>query len=453
MKLIIFIRKNFFYLFLVLIIVILALLVRLHNVQIYNTWWADDGGGHLQYLQTLLTKYRLPTPAESYLAWHEPLYYLLLVPWIKLGFLLNITSHHWWAAFNILVCFVFLALVWLITYYFSQKNKWLALLNTFIFSILFVGVKLSAYVNNELLNQTLILLLIFLFFRWQILEDKKSKFVVYWSIILAIALLVKMTAFIVLLAAIIAWLIFAIIKEKRYFFKYILICLVIVGAINTPWLIYKQQQFGQIFSINLYDNMPKQNIMTSHAWQYFFGFNYHFVYDYPFWFSKPDSYFAVLISDTFGDYYNMFNNIDRINSLPANEKILVGNGRYTTPELWAATLWTNRLGLAIFLLWMIGFGGYIIGLIKQKLIDKYELFLLIALIGGWLALLYNNLRIPDLGHGVLKAHFIYFTYPLLAIFAYRWWWQKVKNKWLLGAITLIPYVIYLLVAWPMLYLK
>ena len=203
----------------------------------------------------------------------------------------------------------------------------------------------------------------------------------------------------------------------------------------------------------MYETKPKQNVLVSDAWKYLFGVNLHFVTDYPYWFSKPDSYYAILISDTFGDYYNLFNNVTRIEALPVEQKILVGNGRYTTPKLWRSLLWTNRIGLFIYLIWIIGFIGKILSSIKQRKIDKYELFLLVVLLGGWLALLYNNLRLPYLERGVLKAHFIYFTYPILTLLAYSWWWQKVKNKWIFAVIALLPFIIYFCIAWPMIYLE
>lgn len=449
-----YLKTNWLFCFLFVLVVAVFFILRLHNVRVYNTWWADDGGGHIQYEQTILKNHRLPTPTETYLAWHEPAFYIILAGWLGLGERLGFLSIDWWASLNIIVNLFFLVIIWLLSYfYLEKKNKWLALLNVFIFSILFVSVKLSAYVNNELLNQTLILLLIFLFYRWRLLSPGKTKLVFIWSVILGLALLVKLTSTIVLLAALIIWLVELIGQKKKFLVQYLAICFVIVVAINLPWLFHKHQIFGQSFSINLYETLPKQNIFTSEAWQYFFSFNYHFVTDHPYWFSLPHSYWTVLISDTFGDYYNLFNNVDRINALPDNLKILIDNGRYTTPQLWETLIWTNRVGLVVYLIWLIGFGGWLVNHLKQKKYQPYTIFLLLALVGGWAALLFNNLRLPYLERGVLKAHFIYFTFPLLTLLSYIWWFRLIKKTWLLVVITLVPFLFYLFMGWPMLYLQ
>lgn len=445
--------KHWLYLLLLSLVFILGLVIRIHNVINFNTWWADDGGGHVIYEQVILEQHRLPTPAETYLAWHEPGYYLILVPWVKLGSLFNFNTIQWWAAANVLVSQLFLLVIWLLSYYLGLKNKWLALFNVFIFAISFVSVKLSAYINNELLNQTLILLLILLFYLWSLLEPKKLKQVIIWSVILAFALLIKLTSFIVLVAVIIIWLLHLVLKRQKYYLKYVFICLATVAIINSPWLFYKYQHFGQMFSINLYETMPKQGIITSYAWKYFFKLNYHFVTDYPYWYSQPHSFAAILVSDTFGDYYNLFNDVDRINALPEDQKILVGNGRFTTPQLWQSLRWTNRLGVIIYAIWIIGFIGWLISFIKQKKVEGYLIFLLIALFGGWLALIYNNLRLPYLERGVLKAHFIYYTFPILTLLAYSWWFKVIKQKWLLLLIVFVPFLVYLILAWPMIYLQ
>lgn len=454
MKIIKYFKKNWFFCFLFLVVVIIFFVLRFHNIRIYNTWWADDGGGHIQYEQTILQSHRLPTPVETYLSWHEPGFYFLLAGWVGVGQRLGFTSIDWWASLNIVVNLFFLVVICFLSYFYLEiKNQWLALLNVFIFSILFVSVKLSAYVNNELLNQTLILLLIFLFYRWRLLAPQKNKMVLFWSLILGLALLIKLTSFIVLAAALIIWLVELIRQKKKFLFYYLAICLVVVGTLNFPWLFYKNQHFGQTFSINLYETLPKQNVITSEAWHYFFNFNYHFVIDRPYWFSLPHSYWTVLISDTFGDYYNLFNNVDRINALPDNQKILIDNGRFATPQLWGTLLWTNRVGLVVYLIWLVGLIGWLIGWWRQKKYQPYIIFLLLALFGGWAALLFNNLRLPYLERGVLKAHFIYFTFPILTLLSYAWWFKAIKNKWLLILITVGPFLAYLIIAWPMLFMQ
>jgi len=234
-------------------------------------------------------------------------------------------------------------------------------------------------------------------------------------------------------------------SQQKYFLKYIFIIFFVVLFVNIPWIAYKQQNYNTYFSINIYDDKPKQNIIKSEGWKYIFNINTHIFTDYPYWFSKPDSYFSILLSDSFGDYYNLFN-YPGIENHSEDQKILVGNGRYTTAKLWQSMLNTNRLALGIFFIWFVGFLSFLWKAIKKQKIEDNDLFLLVVLVGGWSASLYHNLRLPYLEVGVLKAHFIYFTYPILTLMAYRQWQQILKNKiwWIILAFG--PWLLYLLIA-------
>lgn len=437
--------KNKFYCLALLVILALAFFIRLQNIQFYDTYWADDGGGHITYTEKILYENRLAILDETYLAWHEPLYYYLLTGWIKIGQIFAKTSLNWWESFNVFIYFIFLFLVWQFSYIYSDKNKWLALLNTFIFAFIFVGVKLSAYVNNELLLHTLVILLLYLFYKFELSTKGKDRKLFYWSLILALAALVKISALIILMAIILFYLFKYFTSRQKYFLKYIFIVFFVVFFVNAPWVVYKQENYHTYFSINIYDAKTKQSIINSDGWKYIFAINTHIFTDYPYWFSKPDSYFSVLLSDSFGDYYNIFN-YPGIENLPDEQKILVGNGRYTTPKLWNSMLNTNRLALVIFFIWFIGFFAHLFKAFRHKKIEDSDLFLLIVLFGGWGASFYHNLRLPYLEIGILKAHFIYFTFPILTLFAYRFFWQVFKNKFYWAILAFGPWLLYLYVA-------
>lgn len=447
-----FVKNNYLYLLLLLIILSLAFFIRSHNLIAYNTYWADDGGAHIDYLKILISQHRLPTLAETYVAWHEPLYYLILFSWSVFGSLFGVKfgteSLNWLESLNILFYGVFLVIVWLFSYFYSQKNKYLALVNFFLFSILFTGVKLSSYINNEVLAQTSILLLLFFFFHWNLLAEAKEKKIIAWAIILALAALVKITALIVLIAVLITWFLKWLKTRKKYFGKYAVITLLVVLFINLPWVIYKNNNYKGYLSINIYDAKPHQSIINSEGWNYIFAINTHTFKDYPFWFSKPYSYFSILSSDTFGDYYNLFNM--GTENLPTGQKIMTGNGRYTTIDIWLDMLSVNRLALIIVGIWFFGLAVYLFRVFKNKKIDDYDLFILLVMFGGWSASLYHNLRLPYLEVGVLKAHFIYFTYPILTLISYRSLWDLIKYKFLWFIITFLPLLIYLYFSWDIL---
>ena len=99
------IKKNIFYLFLFSFVVIIFFIIRFNNLNLYNTMSADDGGGHIIYTESLLNKNRLPTLNETYLAWHEPVYYYILVSWIKIGNFFNFYGLNFWESLNCRCCF------------------------------------------------------------------------------------------------------------------------------------------------------------------------------------------------------------------------------------------------------------------------------------------------------------------------------------------------------------
>lgn len=446
-------KQNKIYALSLAVIILLTLLIRINNLKVFDTSWADDGGARLTYIETLYYENRLPTMEETYVAWHEPVYYYILAGWIKVGDWLGIEGLNWWESFNIVLYLAFLVLVWLFSYYFSKQNKWIALLNTFVFSIIFIGVKLSSYTSNELLLHVLVLLSVVLFYRWQLNRDGRDKKVFWWAVILAITCLAKVTGWVVVIAALLFWLIKYFVSKRKYYLKYIVILIFVVSCLNLPWIVYKQNNYNGYFSINIYDDKPRQNIMTSDGWRYIFAINTHIFTDYPYWYSQPHSYASILLSDSFGNYYNLFHNSEAMEALPEDQAILVGNGQNTTAKLWNSLINTNRVGLLITAIWWIGFAAWAVSRIKKKRIDDYDLFALIVMLGGWSASIFHNLRLPYLEAGVLKAHFIYFTYPILSLIAYRQWWQILKNKLWYLAVVLLPWLIYLLVAWDILMIE
>jgi len=448
-----FLRGRFFYGLLVLLILALALVISLNNLAVYNTWWADDGGAHLGYIRTIAQENRLPSMTENYLAWHEPIFYYLAAGWTILGQGFGVNHINWQDAFNILIFYFFLFLVWQLTYVYTARNRWLALLALLIFSFLFTAVKLAAYVNNELLVQAMILLCVLLFYQLKLASAARIIPVFFWSLLLGLAALVKLTAVVVLLVAIIFWLVRAGRSRKWDYVYYALISLTVVLIVNLPWLAYKQQAFGSAFSINLFEHEKRQEILTSSGWQYLTKVNFHIFYDDPYWQSPPPAFASTYFADTFGDYYNLFNNVDRLNALPLTEKIKTDNGRFTTEKLKWRQIWVYRLAAVIMLIWLLGLLGQGFNLVRRKNPDPYAWFLLLLIFGGYAALVYNNLRYPYLARGVLKSAFILFTLPPLVLLANDFWWRIFKNKYLWLIICVLPPLAYALLVWPIIMVK
>lgn len=444
------IRENYFYCILLCGVFFLAFFIRWNNLKNYTTWWADDGGAHIVYVETLLQYHRFPTPRETYVAWHEPLYYVILAGWIKFGEFIGFGGLNWWEGLNTFFFICFLILVWLISYKYLKKNIWLALLNVFLCSVVFVGVKLSAYINNEILAQVLILLLIFLFLQLQLLEEKKYRQVFLWSMILSLATLTKLTAFIIFFSALILWFFYAAFRKKKFYIGYALLCTVILLFFNVPWFYYKQKTFGNVFTINIYEKKNAQNILKSDGWKYLLSVNPKIFFSAPYWRTEPDSFLSLLFADIFGDYYNLFNNVDKINNFPKEQKIFTGNGRSTTSVLWNAQTRVYRFSLIFAAVWFFGLLGYIYHFITKKAVYHYFTFLLLVIFGGIFGLVYNNLRYPYLERGVLKAGFIMYIYPVMTVVAFHYWERILKKRLIWFALFFITIVLYTVIAWPIL---
>ena len=232
--------------------------LRWHNLRAYTSWDADDGGAHLAYVTAITEHGRLPTLEETYLAWHEPGYYLGVAAWDALGRWLGVASLDWWELLQLLLGLAFVGLVWRVARRLSSGNRWVALLVVALFAFLFTGVKLSAYVTNELAAQLLMLLAVERWLAWRLWQPSDWRRLLAWSALVGVSLLVKLTALIVLLAALLVWVLRATIQRQPRLLLAAGVSLLVVGALNAPWLAYKQRHFGAAFSINLHERANAQ---------------------------------------------------------------------------------------------------------------------------------------------------------------------------------------------------
>jgi len=433
-------------------IFLFACILRMHNLLVYDTRWADDGGAHTAYTEIVLQEHRIPTMDETYLAWHEPVYYVLLASWVKIGNVFGIVSFDWWEVSQLVLSMVFLWVVWLVSMQMTKKNTPVSLLVVFVHAVLFIGVKLAAYTTNELLLHALVLLLVYLLYRWNLFEDKKHKLVLFWASLLAIATLVKLTAFVCLIAFVVSCIFFGLVRKRGYYVVYALLAILVVSFVNTPWFLYKQKQFDGSFSINVYEEGHKQTLVESDGWTYLLTFSTQPFTTQPYWETTPYSVVSILVADTASDYYNLFHDYASHQSLPESQRIQTSNGRFTTPALVQAGLWSNRIALILFAMWGIGFFATMVSSVRTKGVDAREWFVYILVGGGVLALMYNVLRMPYIERGVLKMQFIYFALPLAHVVAYRWWWKVLKSRWLRVCILILPIVLYTFATLPIIWL-
>jgi hypothetical protein len=429
-------------------ILIFAGLIRVNNLFFYNQWWGDDGGAHLKYIEIIQNQWRLPNMNDIYIAWHEPLYYILMSIWGSLGNFIGFGGQDWMIALQILFSLLGLVFIWFLSKTIAGHKVSIA--TTILSSVIFVYVKMSSYLTNELITQVGFIGLIFWFIKQKLFQEEKSKQIFFWAVILGCLTLVKMTLFILFLSAILLWLVRFIYEKNLTFLKYIIICIFTVMLINTPWFIHKQKTFGSAFSVNLYEQ-KKQSLVTSPGWNNLLSVNTKIFTSEPYWKSSPVSFWSMLISDTFSDHYNLFKNREYQRNISPEEKKLVDNGRYSDFNLKQVVLISNQIGLLIFILWFIGFSGVLIKKVKNlfnKKIDWTFYFFVIIIFGGISALAYNTLRHPYYDRGVLKSQFIFFVFPLISILAFQWWKNQFGKIGL--AIVFMPILCYIYFALPML---
>src|SRR3989339_321128 len=446
------------YLFL-FVVVFCGLLVRLNNLTIYNTWWSEDGGAHLLYVEKVARDWSLPMmdyqPSPSgetnYLAWHEPGYYVLMAAWTWLGgeFTSSDTRLDWQELFQVLVYLFSVWVVWRLAGELTG-SRYLKVLGVLVTAFLFVGLKLTAYLNNEYLAQSLILFLIYLFLHWRLFEGEKMMKLAWWSVILALGMLVKLTVVLPGIAAGLVWVIFGLKDRRKKAFVSILLSTFIILCLQTPWLVYKKQEFGKAWTINVFEKDNQQSLLASTGWKTLVQLNTQVIYSRPFWPTTPYSFSAILLADIFADYYGVFSHPGQFGTITGSDLIFLPSKRYTDLSLWQRNLFMIRWGLLIVLSWSIGLGAWFWSWYRQKKIESRDVFLGLLLLGGIMALVYNLLRYPYPERGVIKASFVFYLWPLLTLVAGQAG-QILAGRWWL-AVNYFLWFIYLIFSWPVIWL-
>ena len=360
------IKKKLYKIVLFLFFVFL-IFFRLHNADVFNSYWGYDGGGHLEYIQKIYEENSLPYMEENYLAWHEPAFYFF---YSVIGKIFNLVYPN---DFSIVVKFlqIFSAMlsvlmIWLVYKIAQQfsKNKNVWLVAVFSSGFLSVITETTNYLTNELLLSFLIILLFYYFIRF----SKKGwnlKRVLYISILSGIALLTKLSALIFIFSILIWFLYRCIYTGKIKWLGYFVIFIVVSSLIYSPWAIFKQKNIGDWCSINIYeDNLSESRELNS---DFFYRLNPQ-IFNNPFWTTSNNSFWTVIFADTFSDYYSISNNVDKNLLLPNNQKIWVDSGNFVTYTKYRLSI--LLLYSSIFFI-LIFFGG-VIGLFWQWIKKKFK---------------------------------------------------------------------------------
>jgi 4-amino-4-deoxy-L-arabinose transferase-like glycosyltransferase len=430
-----FLKKNKF-IILIAGFFLFLLFFRLHNAINFNPYWGYDGGAHLEYIKTVMEKWRAPTMAENYLAWHEPLFY---ISYAGVGQIIHYLfgGHYDFyktiiKPLQILSGLISVLMVWLV-YKISQKfsndkKVWLA--SAIGAGLISVMTETTNYLTNELLAGFFITLLLYYFITFS-QRGWSWRRIVIMGLISGLALLTKLSAIIFILALAI-WFLYKTIYERRikYIF-YAFVFLFLSFLIYSPWAIYKVKNFGSALSINVFEDKMKETRQLPEG--FFHSFNTE-IFVNPFWMNGSKSFASVVFADAFSDYYSISNNVDKNNlKVFDNQKFWTESGSFVTNNKFHLSI--LLLYFSIFFVFIFTFG--VVGLfykwIKNKFRPNVNFFFLIFIAGCFSALAYNVVKYPFLERGTLKASFILPVWSLLMVIGFSWlavFLKKIKIDFL-----------------------
>jgi hypothetical protein len=374
---------------------LLALLAfRLWNAFHFNPFWGYDGGGHLDYIFSLIGGH-FPDLKTNYLAWHEPLYYLLMTGVSRL--------HSGLRMFELAQAGLSLALAalsWSVVTKLTDK-PWARGIAWVSWNLLAPVTLASTMVTNELLNYFWIVLILNLG-----LSEKWRARSVELGVICGLALLTKMTAIVAVIALIVARA--AQMNRTNWFAetKKVAVIASIAGLLYAPWLSYRALSGNDALAINNTEYLAPDPLALDSRAQFFAKFDKD-IFTFPFWYSGGRGFWSMLYADTFWDYYGMMQNRDQLAALPSTEKIQTDhNGGEVSRFKLEVTKPLPWLALPLALVMLIG---------AWQLLKKP--FELPTLLSGALfaALIYFAYRYPFYDKGIVKSIFIGPAFlPLLA---------------------------------------
>ena len=432
--------------------------VYIWNAWQYNTWWSYDGGAHVQYIYGLAKDRRLPNPQQNYLAWHEPLYYILnaLVVKVLLRFdisdtginkILQLESAGW--AWLLVIAAGILA--WRL----NRRPGSVFFVVVFTGS-LFITSALGRYVTNEVMFQSLLLWWLVLFFYWEMFAMPNWK--IWRWLILGLGLLVlvwiKLSGFI-LLFALGLWLVWlGFIRRSRLPFLVAGLAVILVGVGYSPWLIHKHRLYGNAFTINNFETVSRVSVSKKMPLAFYTTINAD-IFRTPFWPAGKESFWSMFYASSLSDYDNIFQNYEQ-KKVTVNRMLKTENGRMVSLTYAARSVAFYWWSLPLAVMLIIG-GGIYFYLVFLKEPSSGEALLFI--IGGGLlgALVYNTYQYPYLDRGIMKTIFIASFFPLLAIIASRGWnyyveKNKKKHQWWVYLASGFYFILWVVFSWSLLIL-
>ncbi|MBU4360957.1 hypothetical protein KKA66_03885 [Patescibacteria group bacterium] len=455
-------KKNKIYTLILIFIFSILFIFRLNNAINYNCYWGYDGAKHIEYIDSIEDKLRLPSFNENYLAWHAPFYYFALAIPVKIYHAFNIDADFFTRINFLQILSAFLDILFLYIFYKTlkllTKNKFVQLSTLLGVGFFTPLIMVNNYLTNEIGLFWLTILIFYflvkiespLLFKegsrgWLIKKRGRDtntgwnyKKAFWLGILLALALLTKLSALILILAILI-WLLYkAIYLKNKKFIYYVLIIFFVIFCLNLPWQIYRAQNFGQALTINNYENIKQTELKQKPdiSKKFFLNFDFN-IFNNPFWQSGRNSMWSMVYAQLFVDYDNIGGNVD-LNNL--QKQIQTGNFRFVNLEKFQYSILMLYFGVLMFLIFIFGYLKQIYNWIKNKFKPDINFFLLVFITGSLVALIYNVIQYPFIERGTLKVIFILSAWPWLFYLGFKNLAQileKYKLKFLYSIIFIL----------------
>lgn len=427
------------------------LIYRLHNSWSFNPYWGYDGGGHVDYLLSLAQHNRMPSIDTNYIAWHEPLYYLIYAGVAKLFlfFRPDLSYLFLLKMFGVLQAFLSVAvcvLAWRLISLFT-KSRPAILATVFLVSLLPPMNQASTFLTNELLNIFFVFLVSWFFLKHFVLSKKTDwRYFAGFGVIAGLALVTKITAAVPLAVAFLVWAIDIIRRRDKKLLVRVLLALLIVVIIELPWQIYRGSNVLGGFSINNTKFVTPAPLVLDARVGFYDWFD-HDIFKFPYWTAGGRSFWSMLYADSFYDYYGTVQNQDLINHLAqVNRAALVRTTikpnyvRHFDFRLTSILIW---LSLPMFALLLLGLVRQFVEFFRARFFSRHAYALGVTW-GLLAAAVYFSYRYPYPDLGTIKSIFIAPAY----LFGYVYGLEYLAHKsvWLFRLAALVTFIYLVLIA-------
>lgn len=435
----------------------LFLYFQIHNTFSYNPYWGYDGGGHIDYLFSLAKEHHFPTIEKNYIAWHEPLYYLVDASVLKI-ILVFVTDYVLQLKLLVLLQTVWSAITLFLLYRISRNLLPVALsiITTTLFFSLPSFHAASLFLTNELFAYLFAFLLSAVFVQ----RLRRGNFLpldgLLFGAIMGLSLLSKITTLVPVGVCLTICLLLWIKRFSGLNLRFFVLTALTIILINLPWQIHRYHHIAQGPSLNNPSFLTPKPLNPLELLSSLRTFDAR-IFSIPYFPMGSGNMWPMLYSDLVSDYYGILDNVDKRNATPKTELFQTADFSWVGPRhAWymKKLIW---LGLPVAALILIGFVEMVWqSLSKKRGMSRWIAFYGLLLSSGYLAAqIFYMYRYPYFDMGAVKAIFILpgFFFPMLygIEFFYRVACKHVLGKLLLG-IALIPLLVYIVASTAAFYL-